>query len=268
MRYGDALRSLGLTHGAHSRDEVSERTSPPLKSFPPPRGSYHPSPQACCSTHDPYQPRRCAWAPAPSAFATALASPSRPPAPLPPSLRPQVRSAFIRLLSPTFGASSCPLPLASSCALPPTRPESPCALRPGPQVRSAFHRLAKRTHPDVVPPVMRDQAETEFKKILEAYHLLSTRPARYHPMRRRSSPSSPSAHATASTARAAGMAGVAGSGVLHGSAVPRGSMSHHGLVALPFVLLVLGTISLGTSCLVYSYKKATKDSKSRNPFLP
>ncbi|CAI5502568.1 unnamed protein product [Closterium sp. Naga37s-1] len=137
------------------------------------------------------------------------------------------------------------------------------------EVRAAFHRVAKRTHPDVVPPGMRDQAETEFKKILEAYHLLATRPARYHPMRRRSSPSSPSsAHATASTARAAGMAGVAGSGVLHGSAVPRGSMSHHGLVALPFVLLVLGTVSLGTSCLVYSYKKATKDSKSRNPFLP
>ncbi|CAI5478158.1 unnamed protein product, partial [Closterium sp. Yama58-4] len=122
-------------------------------------------------------------------------------------------------------------------------------------VRAAFHRLAKRTHPDMVPPGMRGKAEAEFKKILEAYHLLSTRPARYHPMRRHSPPSSPtSTHTTTSTARAAGMgarmAGGAGSGVLHGSAVPRGSMSHYGLVALPFVLLVLGTVSLGTSCLV------------------
>ncbi|GJP84827.1 hypothetical protein CLOP_g14877 [Closterium sp. NIES-67] len=142
------------------------------------------------------------------------------------------------------------------------------------EVRSAFHQLAKRTHPDVVPPGMRGKAEAEFKKILEAYHLLSSRPAKYHPMRRRPSPSSPSSmHTTTSTAAAAGAAGMAarmaaGMGGGPGSVVPRGSLSHHGLVALPFVLLVLGTVSLGTSCLVYSYKKATKDSKSRNPFLP
>nr|XP_009760071.1 PREDICTED: uncharacterized protein LOC104212487 isoform X3 [Nicotiana sylvestris] len=52
------------------------------------------------------------------------------------------------------------------------------------------------------------------------------------------------------------------------SGVPRGGRKNHPLIGLPFIFIILGTVTLGGTNIARAYRKQRADCPSHNPFLP
>eukprot|EP00262_Sarcandra_glabra_P016165 TRINITY_DN5181_c0_g1_i1.p1 TRINITY_DN5181_c0_g1~~TRINITY_DN5181_c0_g1_i1.p1 ORF type:complete len:135 (+),score=17.77 TRINITY_DN5181_c0_g1_i1:128-532(+) len=114
-----------------------------------------------------------------------------------------------------------------------------------PQVKAAYKRKAWEFHPDRFPAHEKSYAESKFKLISEAYSSLQagTIPGR-------------SVRATYTRVVRTG--------------VPKvyGGRSNCTLVKVPFLLLILGTVSLGGLNAIRSYQRQKEAYPSHNPFLP
>ncbi|KAG7012693.1 hypothetical protein SDJN02_25446 [Cucurbita argyrosperma subsp. argyrosperma] len=113
------------------------------------------------------------------------------------------------------------------------------------QVKEAYKRKVWDSHPDLFPAHQKSQAESKFKLISEAYSFLLSG------ARRGDSHS-------ASYERV----------VRRGVPVSQGGRRNHALIKLPFLLLILGTVSLGGLNVSRAYKKQKEAYPSHNPFLP
>ncbi|XP_038892160.1 uncharacterized protein LOC120081398 isoform X2 [Benincasa hispida] len=113
------------------------------------------------------------------------------------------------------------------------------------QVKEAYKRKVWDTHPDLFPPHEKPHAESKFKLISEAYSCLLT-----------GARNGDSHSATYERV------------VKRGVPVSHGGRRNHALIKLPFLLLILGTVSLGGFNVSRAYKKQKEMYPSHNPFLP
>ncbi|KAL0420183.1 UNVERIFIED_CONTAM: hypothetical protein Sradi_1431800 [Sesamum radiatum] len=105
------------------------------------------------------------------------------------------------------------------------------------QVKAAYRRKVWETHPDRFPPHLKAQAESKFKLISEAYSFFNN---------------------TASYSRVVK------------TGVPR---AHRGqrnmrLASVPFLVIILGALTLGGSTASRAYRRQKEAQPSYNPFLP
>ncbi|KAA0034147.1 chaperone protein DnaJ [Cucumis melo var. makuwa] len=110
------------------------------------------------------------------------------------------------------------------------------------QVKEAYKRMVWDTHPDLFPAHQKPQAESKFKlvNILLAEFSYEAKfwTATYERVVRRGVP------------------------------VSHGGRRNHALIKLPFLLLILGTVSLGGLNVSRAYKRQKEMYPSHNPFLP
>eukprot|EP00270_Netrium_digitus_P016214 TRINITY_DN5794_c0_g1_i1.p2 TRINITY_DN5794_c0_g1~~TRINITY_DN5794_c0_g1_i1.p2 ORF type:complete len:153 (+),score=34.62 TRINITY_DN5794_c0_g1_i1:81-539(+) len=126
------------------------------------------------------------------------------------------------------------------------------------EVRAAYYRLAKQLHPDVAGPGNKERAEVQFRRIADAYRLLSS-----------SQNCSGNFYKTsAATAAAAARSSTGGAATAAASALRRGSFWFYAASAVPFLLPVGGVVCFGLWQIGRSYQKAKGDSPSFHPFLP
>ncbi|KAI3449338.1 hypothetical protein Pfo_006003 [Paulownia fortunei] len=114
------------------------------------------------------------------------------------------------------------------------------------QVKAAYRRKAWETHPDRFPAHEKAQAECKFKLILEAYTFLN-------------SGGSPQIVSTASYSRVVK------------TGVPRrthGGQRNMRVASVPFLLIILGALTLGGSTASRAYRRQKEAHPSFNPFLP
>ncbi|XP_009760069.1 uncharacterized protein LOC107827056 isoform X1 [Nicotiana tabacum] len=114
------------------------------------------------------------------------------------------------------------------------------------QVKAAYRRKVWETHPDCFPVHLKPDAELKFKMISEAYTCLLS---------------------AITGTRHEGQHGVGYSRVVR-SGVPRGGRKNHPLIGLPFIFIILGTVTLGGTNIARAYRKQRADCPSHNPFLP
>ncbi|CAI9300358.1 unnamed protein product [Lactuca saligna] len=113
------------------------------------------------------------------------------------------------------------------------------------QVKAAYKKKAWETHPDRFPVSQRSLAESNFKQISEAYTCLQSG------MRRQVS-----------------AAGTYSWVVRTGVPRAHGGRRNHALIGIPFLLIVLGTVTLGGSSGARAYRRQKEAYPSHNPFLP
>ncbi|CAK9325686.1 unnamed protein product [Citrullus colocynthis] len=121
---------------------------------------------------------------------------------------------------------------------------SPCSRPSSSQVKEAYKRKVWDTHPDLFPAHEKPLAESKFKLISEAYSCLL------------SGARNGDSHSAYERA------------VRRGVPVSHGGRRNHALIKLPFLLLILGTVSLGGLNVSRAYKKQKETYPSHNPFLP
>ncbi|XP_011079483.1 uncharacterized protein LOC105162990 isoform X2 [Sesamum indicum] len=114
------------------------------------------------------------------------------------------------------------------------------------QIKAAYRRKAWQTHPDRFPPHLKPEAESKFKLISEAYSFFTNTGGngRIQP--------------TASYSRVVK------------TGVPR---AHRGqrnmrLASVPFLVIILGALTLGGSTASRAYRRQKEAQPSYNPFLP
>ncbi|KAK4417998.1 hypothetical protein Salat_2212500 [Sesamum alatum] len=115
------------------------------------------------------------------------------------------------------------------------------------QVKAAYRRKVWETHPDRFPPHQKADAESKFKLISEAYSFFNTGGSRGR------------IEPTASYSR-----------VVVKTGLPR---AHRGqrnirLASVPFLLIILGALTLGGSTASRAYRRQKEAQPSYNPFLP
>ncbi|XP_008790495.1 uncharacterized protein LOC103707686 [Phoenix dactylifera] len=112
------------------------------------------------------------------------------------------------------------------------------------QVKAAYRRKAMESHPDLFPPHEKFQSEAKFKLISEAYSSL----------RAGSRSGSPMGATSVRVVR---------------TGVPTGyRRSNPVLLKAPFLLIILGTVSLGGLNAMRAYQRQKEAYPSFNPFLP
>ncbi|ERN02000.1 hypothetical protein AMTRI_Chr02g266390 [Amborella trichopoda] len=112
------------------------------------------------------------------------------------------------------------------------------------QVKAAYKRKALETHPDRFSIPEKNQAESRFKQIAEAYSRLRSGTISEGP--------TPSYYTRVVR-----------------TGVPKSSgRSNTFLIKAPFLLLILGTISLGGFNASKAYQRQKEAYPSHNPFLP
>ncbi|KAJ8623552.1 hypothetical protein MRB53_032081 [Persea americana] len=115
------------------------------------------------------------------------------------------------------------------------------------EVKAAYKRKAWEFHPDRYPLHEKSHAESKFKLISEAYSFLQVQAGKG---------SRCPGHGTYTQVVRTG--------------VPRvyKGRSNHALVSAPFLLLILGTLSLGGFNASRAYQRQKEAYPSHNPFLP
>ncbi|XP_017615646.1 uncharacterized protein LOC108460599 isoform X2 [Gossypium arboreum] len=114
--------------------------------------------------------------------------------------------------------------------------------RPTPsQIKAAYRKKVWESHPDLFPVHEKRSAESKFKLIAEAYTCLQSGSGREATYSRVVRTGVPKAH---------------------------GGRRNRGLIQIPFLLIVLGTVGLGGLNATRAYRKQKEACPSHNPFLP
>ncbi|KAL0436037.1 UNVERIFIED_CONTAM: protein CAJ1 [Sesamum radiatum] len=106
------------------------------------------------------------------------------------------------------------------------------------QVKAAYRRKALETHPDRFPPHLKPDAESKFKLISEAYSFFTN---------------------------TASYSWVVKTGVPRAH---RGQRRNMRLASVPFLVIILGALTLGGSTASRAYRRQKEAQPSYNPFLP
>uniref|UniRef100_A0A7N1A4Z2 J domain-containing protein n=1 Tax=Kalanchoe fedtschenkoi TaxID=63787 RepID=A0A7N1A4Z2_KALFE len=115
------------------------------------------------------------------------------------------------------------------------------------QIKAAYRKKVWECHPDRVPQHQKPSAESQFKLISEAYNCMLS-----------------GGRGANSYSYADSYSRVVRTGV------PRsqGGTKYQGLIKVPFLLIIFGTVSLGGFIATRAYNKQKASFPSHNPFLP
>ncbi|XP_057439160.1 uncharacterized protein LOC130731000 [Lotus japonicus] len=112
------------------------------------------------------------------------------------------------------------------------------------QVKSAYKKKVWESHPDLFPSHEKPLAESKFKLISEAYACLL--------------PGGGEASSSVEYSRV----------VRTGVPRAQGGRKNHAMIKVPFIFLILGTVTLGGFNASRAYRRQKEAYPSHNPFLP
>nr|AFK41399.1 unknown [Lotus japonicus] len=112
------------------------------------------------------------------------------------------------------------------------------------QVKSAYKKKVWESHPDLFPSHEKPLAESKFKLISEAYACLL--------------PGGREASSSVEYSRV----------VRTGVPRAQGGRKNHAMIKVPFIFLILGTVTLGGFNASRAYRRQKEAYPSHNPFLP
>ncbi|GBG42856.1 hypothetical protein CBR_g88332, partial [Chara braunii] len=139
------------------------------------------------------------------------------------------------------------------------------------EIRAAYLRRTWETHPDRFPAPKRAEAECMFKQVSTAYHILINGQRgsnAYASAGGRNWSAGGSAAAAAGSGGGAWGSASAASQAAGWTAGTRSRAGRRVAVMLPFLLITVGTVTLGANRLRRAYQIQRRDCPSRNPFLP